>query len=89
MIEDPGVPLGHYLETSPGVRVALWCNACPSVETFALAAVIAKLDAQGLAGRAVGIRSLAGRIRHPCPRCGQSAWETRPDYPPARMGLGV
>jgi hypothetical protein len=84
---EPGVALGDYLRQDPGIGVMLWCNACAWHKRFDIPSVIAKLEAEGVDGRAFGIRALAARVAEPCPRCGKIDYETRPDFPSGAMGL--
>jgi hypothetical protein len=88
-MEDPGVRLGVYMDQSPGTGVAVWCLApdCQFVQKFGMADVIRRLNARDLDGRNVGIRSLPRYLNRPCPRCGGSSFEARPDFQPAAMGF--
>jgi hypothetical protein len=84
---EPGIPLGDYLKHNPRAGVAIWCNGCQRVEKHDMAAVIARLDARGLDGRRVGIRTLARMVARPCPQCGGTDFESRPDHPAPAMGF--
>lgn len=78
--KEPGVPLAHYRQH--GADVELGCIGCAYARTLDLETVIARLDARGLDGAAVGMVELARHVTEPCPRCGGREWYTRPAMPP-------
>jgi hypothetical protein len=85
--DEPGVALGEFMDNRPGTGVSVWCLGCGHKQRFDMAAVIARLDARGLKGRSVGIRTLPRYLTKPCPACSGSAFEARPDFPSVSMGL--
>jgi hypothetical protein len=75
---DPGVPLGAYREHRAGVL--LTCLDCQRRRSFDLETVIGRLEARGVGGAGTGIKAVAGFVREPCPRCGGTRFESRPDF---------
>lgn len=73
------VPLTHY-RTHPGCGVQLHCQTCQLTRDYDLEVVIARLDARGLEGDQVGIKSVADHVTDPCPRCGGRSFESRPAW---------
>jgi hypothetical protein len=83
-MEDPGVPLAHYLDDHKGVDVLLNCNGCMAHRVLPMAGVLKRLAELGREPRKVGIREIAAYMTTPCERCGKTMWETRPHWPIGR-----
>ena len=83
---NPGVPLAHYRQHDGAVL--LTCLDCVHSRTLPLEAVISRLAARELGGEGTGITAVAGFVREPCPRCGGSRFETRPEFWAARTRAG-
>lgn len=75
----PSVAIEHY-RTHPGCGVQLHCLGCQLTRDYDLESVIARLDARGLDGARVGIKAVADHVTEPCPRCGGTAFESRPAW---------
>ncbi|HVN00387.1 MAG TPA: hypothetical protein VMT68_09240 [Caulobacteraceae bacterium] len=77
-----GVPIAHLRQHGAGVR--LTCLDCLLHRDLPLEAVIVRLEARGVGGRATGIREAAQFVRQPCSRCGGRRFETAPAFPSRR-----
>ena len=73
-----GVALGAYRQLGAGVRVS--CRDCQFHRDLPLNAVLARLEARGVAAERVGMVELAGLIRAPCRRCGSMRFTTAPAF---------
>ena len=78
-LTDPGVPLTPYRQHRGAVE--LTCLDCMQARRFDLEAVIRRLHSRGVGGEQMGIKSVAGLVRQPCPRCGSGRFESRPYFP--------
>ena len=79
-MDDPGVPLSHYLRDHSGVRVRFTCEACQASYDVPVEAVVERLQVRGLGGEQTGIREVARHAERPCRACEAMKWETRPAF---------
>jgi hypothetical protein len=84
---NPGVPLAHYRQHDGAVL--LTSLDCVHRRTLPVEAVISRLTARGLGDEGTGLRAVAGFVREPCPRCGGSRFETRPEFWVGRSGAAL
>jgi hypothetical protein len=80
MIDDPGVPLSHYL-AHDGCSVRFHCLECQTGFDVPVGAVIERLKMRGLGDEHTGVWEVARRAQRACGRCGARRWETRPSFP--------
>lgn len=73
MRTDASVPLGHYLDSHPGVGVQLNCESCGRHENLPMDGVVRRLTALGIDARLFGIRDVASLVEKPCV-CGALKW---------------
>lgn len=78
-MDEPGVPLAHYLRDHHGVTVRFHCEACGRSFDTPLSDVVERLKARGLGDEQTGIREVSRHADKPC-RCGAMKWTTRPGF---------